>query len=187
MILDFSVKDQLLCCLFSAITGVIFGILYDAVRVIYMIAGIDPHDKKKMNAVPYALVVFFDLAYMAAVSLAFSVVMYAFAFGKFRVAFGICCLAGFILYYRTLSKIVILLFRKLISSVKTALKFILRIILYPIKLSLKYTAVLADLVYSVTLKILISRIKVRLDILHFNKLASNSIDKLIRFQDVSDD
>ena len=187
MILEFSLREQLFCCAVSALVGVFYGISYDTVRVVYMIAGIDPHEKKKTSVISNTLVAFVDLVFMVAVSTVFAVVMYAFAYGKFRFIFGICALAGFLGYNRTLSKIVIFLLRKLIAAIKTSIRFILRLILYPIKLIIKYISALAYFVYSVTFKILISLVKTRLDTLLFNKICENSIDELIKFEDVSID
>ena len=184
MILEFSLTEQLVCCLVCLFIGVLFGIMYDAVRVIYMITDIDPHDKKRKSIISFIPVMIIDLLFMCVVSIIYSVIMYGFAYGKFRVIFGIISVTGFVLYNRTLSRAVIFFFRKLISLVKKVLGFIFRLLLYPIKQILKFVRVFFNLLYAMTLKKIISKVKLKLDILHFNKTVSDSIDCLIRFDDV---
>lgn len=184
MILEFSIKAQLICCLVSAVTGVFFGLLYDALRVIFMLTGIDPHEKKLIVFQRIAVAIL-DLIFMAVISIIFAVVMYAYAYGKFRVVFGICCLAGFIVYNKTLSRVVIFLLHKIITAVKAAIRFVLSLLLYPVKLICKYTVKLVTFAYNVALSPILSQVKYRFDILQFNKI-SRSIDVVVKFEDVSD-
>ena len=184
MVLDFSVKEQLFCCLVCLAVGAVFGIMYDAVRVIYMILCIDPHDKKARKVISNVPVFFIDLAFMSVVSIIYAVIMYVFAYGKFRIVFGICSVAGFVVYNRTLSRAVMLFFHWLIAVIRSALRFVFRILLYPVKLTSKYIGIFVIMLYSVTLKKIILKIKLKLDIIRFNRTVSESFDRLIRFDDV---
>ncbi len=186
MILEFNIKDQLFCCLVCVIVGSLFGILYDVVRVIYILSGIDPHESKKRNVVSKLLILLFDLIYMLIVTVVFAVVLYALAFGKFRVIFGISCIVGFLIYNKTLSKIVINIIRKLASLLNSAAKWIFRIFLYPIKSIIKFLIVISLRVYSHTFEILIYKIKFCLDLLRFNIICKRKIDKLIVFCESAD-
>ena len=187
MILEFNVKDQLFCCLVCVIVGSLFGILYDVVRVVYILSGIDPHESKKRNVVSKLMILLFDLIYMLIVTVIFAVVLYALAFGKFRVIFGISCIVGFLVYNKTLSKIVINIIRKLASLLKSVARGILRIVLFPIKSIIKCMIVISLGVYSHTFEILIYKIKFCLDLLRYNIICKRKIDKLVIFSESTDD
>lgn len=137
MILETSIIEQLYCCLFSLVYGMLSGVLYDAFRIFYMCAGIrfSKESLKGASVLNKVLLSVFDVIFSLFVTVGFVILAYAFAYGKFRLVYVLCAVFGALSYMLTLGRLVSFTAELIVKWIKKLLKLILTVLLKPFVLS----------------------------------------------------
>lgn len=108
--MEFYIKKQLIEVLYSLILGLIFGGLYDIIRIIHILSGIASYSGEetfsRRGAIPFAVFFATDLIYMTTVTAVYSFFIYWKMNGVFRLYVFIAVIVGFIVYYNTAGRVV---------------------------------------------------------------------------------
>lgn len=135
--MEISISEQLLSCLAHLVLGVFSATLYDVFCVLRLSFLGRVRLAKSGRYMAWFADFILDLIFCVVLSLCFSVITFAYSYGKFRtfnlLGFGV----GFALYRLTFSRIFMLFANKLINIVKFVLLFALKILLFPLKSVLK--------------------------------------------------
>lgn len=133
--------------------GVVLGAVWDIVRIIRVIFGVSSYGKqprrfplykrgvkdvfsaKRGKVFSYVFVAVTDVIYFTAASVVFILFLYVFNYGIFRWFIFIACIVGFLAYYNSLGRAVILVSTGIADYVKLFLNLLIFVILYPVKLS----------------------------------------------------
>ncbi len=136
--LEFTSTEQIKIVVFSFILGLIFGLLYDIIRIVNILSGVlsfsDGKTEQKKGAFPYAALIFSDGAYMLAVTAVFSVFVYAVNNGDFRWFIAGGCALGCAAYHATLGRFVVLVSGTVANAVRTAIRYA---VIKPVKFIVK--------------------------------------------------
>ena len=100
---------QLEVVVYSFILGLIFGGLYDIIRIIHIMCGIASYTgegRRKSGILPFFLFFLCDAVYMLIITATFSVFLYAQMSGTFRLFVLLSVLAGFAVWYATAGRLV---------------------------------------------------------------------------------
>lgn len=111
----FSLSEHTQLFLFSCITGVLLGIIYDIFRVLRIIL---PHNQ--------FLVMLEDILFFIIYIIIIVSFTSAFARGEFRIFYIFGNILGFILYFFSVGRIAVLVIKKLVSLIKSVLLLLLR-------------------------------------------------------------
>lgn len=108
--MEIFIGKQLEVVAYSFILGLIFGGLYDIIRITHIICGIASYSGEKRGmkrgVLPFLLFFLCDAAYVLTVTAAFSVFLYWQMNGTFRWFVLVSAAAGFAVYYHTAGRIV---------------------------------------------------------------------------------
>lgn len=110
--MEFFIEKQLLNIVYSVILGLIFGGLYDIIRIIYVLCGIASYRgqtaQMKSGKLPFVLFALFDFSYALCVTVLYSIFDYWTENGRFRFFILISVAVGFFIYYNTIGRAVML-------------------------------------------------------------------------------
>lgn len=111
--MEIFVQKQLINIAYSFILGLIFGGIYDIIRIVHILCGIASYTGEsrgmKRGIVPFLLFFLLDAAYMLITTCVFSVFLYAVNNGGFRLYLLAAVICGMVLYFITVGRIVMLL------------------------------------------------------------------------------
>jgi len=115
------IVDQIKTLAESCILGLIFGAGYDIIKIIRLLCGIvscSGCESAKHGRIPFVIFLVTDLAYMILITFTYSVFLYHNNNGVFRFYLFTACLCGFILYYRTIGRLVMYMADTIINILK---------------------------------------------------------------------
>lgn len=122
------ITEQLKTLAESFILGLIFGAGYDIIRIIHIICGIMSYSGDRTvrkSKTSYGLFVLFDIVFMLLVTFSYSVFLYHSNNGIFRLHLFLSCAGGFVLYYRTVGQIVMMVSETIVCVIKSVLYVVL--------------------------------------------------------------
>ncbi len=148
-------REAILLLLYSFLVGTGLGLVYDAFRIFRIaLYGRKKADEKKMQrlacdarsveislkseisqAFPHPsffLTFFCDVAFCVFSALTVTVMLFQFGDGRVRLFSLLGAFVGFVVYYFTFGKIVMLFSNAIISAIKTVICTVLRYTLYPV-------------------------------------------------------
>ena len=150
--MEFFIEKQLLNIVYSVILGLIFGGLYDIIRIIYVLCGIASYrgQKAQMKSgwLPFVLFALFDFIYAVSVTILYSIFDYWTENGRFRFFILFSVAAGFFIYYNTVGRAVMLVSETVAAWLK---KFFTYLVIKPLTFIAKKLIRLVKLVYSGTI------------------------------------
>lgn len=154
--MEIYLEKQLINIVYSIILGLIFGILYDIIRIIHVICNIASYSGKnrfiKREKVPFLVFFVFDVIYMTVVTAVYSLFTYWANNGIFRLFLFIPTCVGFTLYYFTVGKVVI----SFSEAVTKFLRFVFKkVIVLPALFVMRLAWRIAGFIYKYTVGILI--------------------------------
>lgn len=127
------IQNQLIKIVYSSILGLIFGGIYDIIRTIHIVFGIASYTGKskgmRRGAALFVFLCVLDFIYILTVTCIFSVFLYAVNNGGFRFYLLAAVLGGMLLYFLTVSKIIMWLSERIVRFLR---KLFMRIVLKPI-------------------------------------------------------
>lgn len=126
--MEIFIENQLKNIGYSIILGLIFGALYDIIRIIHIIVGVSSYSgEKTMKTGRLPRLFFFtaDLIYMAAVTVMLSVFLYEFADGDLRMYLLLAAAAGFTVYYNTAGKLVMAVSETIVKGIRTVFRIVI--------------------------------------------------------------
>lgn len=166
----FSTAEHFRVMLYSVFIGIFLGVIYDVVKLSRVMLGISAYSEtgKKLAQISLPLIKNRSSAAKPRRSSAFSVIMLflgdivfslisaavysVFLFhairGLVRWYFLLASAAGFFLYYFTVSKIAMVAIEILFFGIKTVLRYIVFLLVLPIRLLCKTVLLLARIIYS---------------------------------------
>ena len=150
--MELFIGKQLQVVGYSFILGLIFGGLYDIIRIAHCLCGIASYtgDSPGMRRgiLPFFLFFLLDAVYMIAVTAMFSIFLYWQMNGTFRLFVLVSVSAGLAVYLRTAGRIVMLFSETIVRLLRTAVRWL---VVKPVRGILRVLGrVLAGL-YSVTI------------------------------------
>lgn len=172
--MELYIEKQLQTVLYSFILGLIFGGLYDIIRMIHILCGIASYDGKscdimKRGKIPFVLFFVFDTVYALAVTAIFSVFQYWQMNGRFRLFVLLSAVVGFVVWYRTAGRVVMALSEAVVRFIKSVF---LRFVVLPVRFCLKCLFCAVRFAYRMTVKR-----AVRLTLRGLRAVRSNRIKK----------
>lgn len=140
---------QLQITLYALLLGLFFGVLYDTLRITRMLAGVTPvHIKHvawasklpcrhigRIGKGPVSAFVFIhllDILYGLSTGACFCVFLYALNNGRFRWYLLLGCMLGFLVYYWSIGKLVLLLSGYIVAALRSVIGFILYLLTQPL-------------------------------------------------------
>ncbi len=117
--MELYIQKQLLIIVYSLILGLIFGVGYDIMRILHMMLG-NFFLKKP-------IVFLLDLVYMLLLTASYSIFVYAVYNGMHRMFIILAILAGFILYYNTVGRLVIAFSETIIRWIRLILHYVIAV------------------------------------------------------------
>lgn len=119
---------------FSLVLGLIFGFLYDIIRLIQILCGTLSYSAGKCRqadgVIPKIALGAGDVVYMLAVTVMFSLFTYVTNYGDFRGYMVVGAAIGCALYHVSLGRLVMLVYGAVTKAIRTAVKYV---IVIPIK------------------------------------------------------
>ena len=107
--------------------GLIFGFLYDIIRLIQILCGTVSYSGGKVRAadgvIPSIALGAGDLVYMLAVTVMMSLFVYFTNYGDFRLFMAVGAAAGCALYHLSLGRLVMLVSGTVTNAVRTAIRY----------------------------------------------------------------
>ena len=126
--MELFIGKQLQVVVYSFILGLIFGGLYDIIRMIHIICGIASYSGgktvMKRGKLPFLLFFLCDAVCMITVTAAFSVFLYWQMNGTFRLFVLLSVLAGWFVYYHTAGRIVMFFSEAIVRLIRLAVLWI---------------------------------------------------------------
>ncbi|MBQ7922329.1 MAG: spore cortex biosynthesis protein YabQ [Clostridia bacterium] len=122
------IGDQIKTLAESFILGLIFGAGYDIIRIIHIICGIMSYSGDRTiqrSKTSFVLFLLFDSIYMLLITFSWSVFLYHYNHGVFRLHLFASCICGFILYYQTVGRVVMRLSEWIVRLIKTVVNVLL--------------------------------------------------------------
>ncbi len=135
--MELFIGKQLQVVVYSFILGLIFGGLYDIIRIIHILCGIASYtDKRRMKRgkLPFLLFFLCDAAYMITVTAMFSVFQYWQMNGKFRLFVLLSVIVGFAVWHVTAGRIVMAFSETIVRLLRLT---VLWIVVKPLRFILK--------------------------------------------------
>ncbi|MBE6540983.1 MAG: hypothetical protein E7672_00830 [Ruminococcaceae bacterium] len=133
--MEFFIEKQLIIVLNSVILGLIFGAIYDIIRISHIICGIASYLGKcrgmRSGKMPFIIFALFDLVYVLSVAILLSVFTYWQNNGIMRAFIFVPCILGFMAYHSTVGKIVMFFSESIV-------RFIRLVVHYAVEVPLKF-------------------------------------------------
>ncbi len=120
--MEIFIEKQLINIVYSVILGLIFGGIYDIIRIVHIFCGIASYSggavKMKHGIVPFGIFFLLDMAYMLTVTVIFSVFIFAVNNGGFRSYLLVSVIFGMIIYLLTVGRVVMLLSEMIVNFLR---------------------------------------------------------------------
>lgn len=117
--MEIFIEKQLINIAYSLILGLIFGGIYDIIRVVHIFCGIASYSgeaaEMKRGVLPFGIFFLLDTAYMLTVTTAFSVFIYVVNNGGFRMYLLVSTVVGMVVYFLTVGRLVMLLSETIVN------------------------------------------------------------------------
>lgn len=138
--MEIFIEKQLINIVYSLILGLIFGGIYDIIRVVHIFCGIASYSgesaRMKRGVLPFGIFFLLDAAYMLTVTTVFSVFIYAVNSGGFRLYLLVSVIVGMVIYFLTVGRAVMYLSETIVNFLRLMftlvvvkpIKFILRLL-----------------------------------------------------------
>ena len=120
--MEFFIEKQILNIVYSVILGLIFGAIYDIIRMIYVMCGIASYRggrvSMKRGAVPFVIFALFDLS-------VYSVFDYWTENERFRAYILVSVILGFVLYRKTVGRAVMFVSEEIARLIKKLIRLVI--------------------------------------------------------------
>lgn len=150
--MEIYIEKQLINIVYSLILGLIFGAIYDIIRVMHILFGIASYsgEKRGMKRGVLSFGVFFllDSLYVVCASTIYSFFNYFACNGEFRVFILASVCIGFIVYYVTLGRIVMFFSEAIVALLRKILHYA---IVLPMQFVIRITLRAAKFTYANTI------------------------------------
>jgi len=198
----FSVSEHLIVTFYSFIVGIVFGVIYDTIKLSRCLLGVGnfsfasrffqkvkiPFIKpvtrsrpSKIKGIYSDITVFIgDIIFSLICAAIYSLFLFHAIRGQVRLYFIIASAAGFFLYYFTLSRFVMVLFEFIILFLRTVASCLFRIIFHPFHLLFRLLVRCARHLYNCFTVPLIKKLKYK-SAIRYTKLHSDKLISKIRF------
>ena len=127
--LEVLTRNQLQLVATSFILGLIFGAVYDIIRIVYILCGLVSYDGgsivERKGKLPFCCRLMTDFAAALFIGLSFSVYIYAANDGRFRWFMAAFCAVGFVLWQTAASKPVLFLAAKASDALRALIRTVL--------------------------------------------------------------
>lgn len=128
--MEIYIADQLKTMAESCLLGLIFGIGYDIIRIVYILCHIATYRGMLEKPVPhtrgaFALFFIFDFSYLLVVTFFFSVFLFHENYGIFRFYLFLSAVFGFCMYYHTIGRLVMFFSETIVLFLRRLAKCIL--------------------------------------------------------------
>ena len=127
--MEIFISKQLQVVAYSFILGLIFGGLYDIIRITHILCGIASYAGEnvgmKRGKLPFLLFFLFDAVYLLTVTAAFSVFQYWQMNGEFRLFVLLSVTAGFAVWRATAGRVVMAFSEAIVRLLRLAARWIL--------------------------------------------------------------
>lgn len=151
--MEFFIEKQLLIVLNSVILGLIFGAIYDIIRISHIMCAIASYsgENRGMRSGKAAFLIFVagDFVYVIVVSVMLSFFVYWQNNGVIRSFIVFPCIAGFVVYHVTIGKIVMYFSEAVVRFIRLVFRYTVAI---PVIFLLKIVRKNVCLIYSVTIR-----------------------------------
>ncbi len=192
--MSISVKGLLTAAFAAVILGVFFGGAYDVVRIFRTLCGvsygggsgrfgklyekgiIDLFSRFRLKKAELPIVIVTDLLYMVFVTVSFIVFLFSFNYGIFRWFILFAAVLGFLIYYFTVGRIVIMFSRDISDVLRLFFDLMLTLAVLP----LKYIFRLLSLIFSKTVGRLFANVKNTVDIRKKNRYTNKCIKEVCK-------
>lgn len=179
--MEIFIEKQLLIVLNSVILGLIFGAIYDIIRISHIMCAIASYsgENRGIRSGKAAFLIFAagDLVYVIVVSVMFSFFTYWQNNGVIRAFIVLPCIAGFAVYHVTIGKIVMYFSEAVVRFIRLVFRYTVAI---PVLFVLKIVKKFVWFMYSVTIGKLVVALGEKYDA-HRMDLYLRSLEKEIRF------
>jgi len=138
--LEISIQSQLICLAFSLIFGIAAAALYGLFGFVGMLLGITQNKgKNKFERISFEIIQFLlDIVYFIAVTVSFQILLYAFDFGRFRLAYLISGLVGFVFYSVTIGVVLTKISTKAVCFIRKTVNAAFYYLFWPFRTVLKF-------------------------------------------------
>lgn len=127
--MEIFIQKQLINIVYSLIIGLIFGGLYDIIRIVHIFCGIASYSgerhKMKEGAVPFVLFFLLDAVYMLTVTVLFSIFIYAFESGNYRWYLLAGVIFGMLLYFLTVGRLMMFFAESIVRFLRMIFRLII--------------------------------------------------------------
>jgi len=179
--MEIFIVDQIKNFGYSVILGLIFGGIYDIIRIIQLSCGIVSFFGKdrgmKRGFVPFTVFAILDICFFLIGTVSFSVFLYAVNNGGFRSYLLAGVLIGMTVYHYTVGRIVMLFSESIVRFIRLVLNTVL---VKPVRFIGGAAAWLGIWIWTHTAKCLIGIIKHRTQVLYTNRVM-HRMDRAIMF------
>lgn len=179
--MEIYIETQLLNIAYSVILGLIFGALYDIIRIVHILCNIASYSGEnvgmKRGKIAFAIFFICDAVYMVAVTALYSLFTYWANNGTFRLFLFVSACIGFLLYYFTLGRVVMFFSEAVARFLRLIFKYA---IVIPLRFIVKTVKKCALFVYGHTFKKFFRAVK-RMHALIINSGIQKSVVRDIRF------
>jgi len=145
------IEKQLIIVGYSIILGLIFGVLYDIIRIVHILCGIASYSGEKQvllrGKVPFVIFFITDLLYMLCVTAILSFFTYWMNSGVPRFFIIFSSAAGFVLYLMTVGRLVMFFSEALVCFIRVTFNFL---VIRPIRFILRMLKNIVCWIYSHT-------------------------------------
>lgn len=131
--IDLTQSEFGILILSSLACGAVLGLVYDFIRGLRLLLGIDIHGTVAHRVFSHILLFFFDFVFWLAFGICAVLLMYNEANGFFRAVVYIGMGIGFLIYSLTLGYLVRMILFFLVKKLKIVLNFLLGLLLRPLK------------------------------------------------------
>ena len=150
--MEIYLEKQLINIAYSLILGLIFGGIYDIIRIIHILLGIASYSGEKVGmkrgTLPFIMFFILDAAYAVTASVIFSLFNYYACNGEFRVFILASVCVGFFVYHVTLGRLVMLFSEAIARILKRVIHYT---VVIPTRFVVRITVRIARFVYRNTL------------------------------------
>lgn len=150
--MEIYLEKQLINIVYSLILGLIFGGIYDIIRIIHILFGIASYSGEKSGmkhgTLPFILFFILDAAYAVTASVIYSLFNYFACNGEFRVFILASVCVGFFVYHVTLGRLVMLFSEAIVRLLKRVIHYT---VVIPVCFAARITGRIARFVYRNTL------------------------------------
>lgn len=127
--MEFFIEKQILNIVYSVILGLIFGAIYDIIRIIYVMCGIASYRggrvSMKRGAVPFVIFALFDLSVFTVFTAVYSVFDYWTENERFRAYILVSVILGFVLYRKTVGRAVMFVSEEIARLIKKLIRLVI--------------------------------------------------------------